>query len=137
MKVERVAPVVAILLIVVGILSTLHVQSLQEKADGNYIKINGNEFIVSELQKSCSEKEIETSAGEAYTGISLSEMINLSGIKNPGEYKYEIIGADGYSKIVEWNHIKKGIFSIGEKETIFSDLPKQFWVKDVAEIKVI
>ena len=137
MRTERFVPLVATLLLVVGILSTVYVQSLQENIKGDFIKINGKEITLDEIQKSCNEKEINTSSGETYTGISLSEIINLSGVKNPDLHKFKIIGADGYSKTVGWNYMENGVFSVNKKMTIFQDLPKQFWVKDVVEIKVI
>jgi len=137
MKVERIAPVIAVSLLLLGIFSTVYVESSKEKISPDYLKINGNRFEIKEILKSCSEKEIKPEAGGAYTGISLADMINFSGVKNPSEYKYKIVGSDGYSKTVDWNALQNGIFYVEEKKVIFSDLPKQFWVRDVVEIKVI
>jgi len=135
MKVERFMPAIAITLLIVGIFSTVYVQSLQNR-DGDSIKLNGEELTLGEIQK-CREKDIKTSEGKVYTGISLADMINLSGLKDPELHTYKIIGSDGYSKTVEWKYVKKGIFLMEEKKVIFSDLPKQFWVNDIVEIKVI
>jgi len=136
MRVERFVPAIAILLLIVGIFSTVYVQSLQERTDGEYVKINGERFTSNEIQK-CSEKKIKASEGGEYTGISLADMINKSGVKDPETHKYKIIGSDGYSKTVEWEYVKNGVFLVEEKKAVFSDLPKQFWVRDIVEIKVI
>ena len=135
MKVERFIPAIAILLLLVGIFSTVYVQSLQEGAEGEYITINGERLSFGEIQR-YSGRIIKTSEDE-YSGISLAEMINKSGVINPDIHKYKITGSDGYSKTVEWKYVKNGVFLMEEKEVIFSDLPKQFWVKDIVDIKVI
>ena len=137
MKVERVVPVIAITLLLVGTFSTIYVQSYGEKGSSDYLKINGKEFQINEIVKACSEKEIKPEAGGIYKGVLLSDMINFSGVKNPSGYKYKIIGSDGYSKTVGWNSVQNGIFVLEKREVVFSDLPKKFWVKDVIEIKVI
>jgi len=137
MKVERVVPVVALTLLLVGTFATVYVHSYGEKSNTDYLKINGREFKISEIIKACSEKEIKPEAGGIYKGILLPDIINFSGVKNPSEHKYKIIGSDGYSKTVGWDHIQNGIFVLEKREVVFSDLPKQFWVKDVVEIKVI
>ncbi|MEA2054823.1 MAG: hypothetical protein U9O96_06965 [Candidatus Thermoplasmatota archaeon] len=137
MRIERVIPVIAVLLMTMGILSTVYVHSFQEREGTDYLKINGKEFGINDLFNSCNKKDMKTSMGETHTGISLADIVNLSGVENPGEHIYTIIAADGYSKTVEWNNIKNGIFTEEEKRAIFSDLPKQFWVRNIVEIKVI
>ena len=75
-----------------------------------------------------------------YTGALLSDIINMSKIKNPEEHKYTIAGPgkEGglYQKTVEWNDMKNGILT-EDKRTIFPNLPRAFWIKDVIKIEVI
>ncbi|KAA0004508.1 MAG: hypothetical protein DRN33_01180 [Thermoplasmata archaeon] len=137
MKVERIVPAIAVCLLLLGAFSTVYVESSKEKIIQDTIKINDKELEISKIMKSCRDMSIEPEAGGNYEGISLSDMINFSGVKNPAEHRYKILGSDGYSKTVEWNDMNNGIFDIEKRIVIFTNLPKQFWVKDVVEIKVV
>lgn len=131
-RAEKVAVVIAILLLFIGIVSAL---SLPKQKLVNYIEVNGKKLGIDEIFEKCSEKEVEA-MGENYTGVSLACIINLSDIENPDEHEYTIIGADDYQKTVSWKDMQKGILT-KEKRTIFPHLRKAFWVGDVIKIEVM
>lgn len=120
----------AVILLVVGIGSTLYVTLFKgsEKTEG--LVVGEMEFSLNQLFGTL---ELIT-VGE-HQGVALAEVINKAGIENPEEQKYTIIAEDGYQKIVEWESMQGGIFT-REKRAIFSDLPKQYWIKNIARIEV-
>jgi hypothetical protein len=58
-----------------------------------------------------------------------------TGIGNPEQHTYTLKGADGYEKTVTWENLKNGLLT-KDRESIFSDLPKAFRVKDIVIIEV-
>jgi hypothetical protein len=69
-------------------------------------------------------------------GILLSDIVNDTGLKDPDTHEFKIVAADGYLKTVSWDDLQNGIIK-DNKETYFTTLPKQFFVQDVVEIKVV
>lgn len=127
----RVASLFATFLLLVGIASTIYVHSFKdEKQMGNTIVIHEVEYDIGDIFASFEEKAIEE-----FSGISLSDLLNATLLKNPENYEYRVVGEDRYAKTVEWNHMKNGILT-RERNVVFSDLPRQFWVRDVAKIEV-
>lgn len=131
-RAEKFAVSVAIFLMVIGIVSAI---SLPKQEVKEYLEVNGTKLSFDEIFKKCPEKELEIME-ENYTGASLSCILNLTKIGNPGEYRYTIIGADGYQKTVSWDDMKKGILT-KEKRVIFPHLRKAYWVGDVVKIEVV
>lgn len=121
-------PIIAIIILLIGIGSSIYVNAA--KIDSTNIIINGDEFTVDQLFQMVEEKTIETESG-----IALDHLIEEIGITNPEMYEYTIIGTDGYQKTVSWENMGNGILTKG-RESIFSDLPKAFSVKEIVEIKV-
>lgn len=120
----------AVALLAVGIGSTLYVTSFKssEKTEGLFV--GGTEFSLKQLFGTL---ELVT-VGE-HQGVALAEVINKAGIENPEEQKYTIIAEDGYQKIVGWESMQGGMLT-REKRVIFPDLPKQYWIKNIARIEV-
>ena len=58
-----------------------------------------------------------------------------TGVSNPEQHMYTLKGSDGYEKTVIWENMKNGLLT-KDRESIFSDLPKAFRVKDVVTIEV-
>ncbi len=128
---RRVTSLFATFLLLVGIASTIYVHSFKdEKQMGNAIVIHKIEYDIGDIFASFEEKTIEE-----FSGISLSDLLNATLLKNPENYEYKVVGEDGYAKTVEWNHMKNGILT-RERNVVFSELPRQFWVRDVAKIEV-
>lgn len=128
MKKNNYLPIFAIIILLVGIGSSLYVNAA--KIDSANIMIHGDEFTVDQLFQMVKEKSIE-----AESGIALDGLMEEIGITDPEKFEYTIIGADGYQKTVNWENIRNGILT-KDRESIFSDLPKAFRVKEIVEIKV-
>ncbi len=126
-------------LTVVVVLSALSAAACFGSDNGNNegnaltIYINGTEYKVDELFSSHSEITINAS-GKAYTGVSLSLLINESGLANPGSYQYSITATDGYHKNVTWGDMQKGVLVKENTMTAFSNLPKRYMIKNVGWI---
>ena len=126
---ERLLPLLAIGLLLIGSTATLYVHANTTNAQS--ISINNQEYSYEQIQKNTQPRTIDT-----YTGIALDDLIQKAGIEQPDTHDYLIIGSDGYQKTVQWNHLTSGLLT-PEGEVIFSDLPKAFRVKNVNQIKVI
>jgi len=132
-------PILAVILLLVGITSSAYVYANQidnqslRNFDINIILINDQEFIIEDLFSSFEIREID-SLDE--TGIALDYLITSFDIDCPSCHSYKIIGDDGYSQTVNWDNLKNGVLTY-DKLVVFSDLPKSFNVKNVVEIEVI
>ena len=81
------------------------------------------------------QKTIESNS-EIFEGIALDDMMLKAGVSKPGTHEYTIIASDGYQKTVNWENMNNGLLT-ENRESIFSDLPKSFRVKDIIKIEVI
>jgi len=125
---EKLIPIFAILVLLIGSLSTIYTYAVQLESD--FIEINGEDYTIEDLFSLGKEKSFED-----FSGVSLEDIIVNIGIENPKNHEYNIIGSDGYQKTVKWENIENG-FLTRDKQTIFSDLPKAFRVKDIVKIEV-
>ena len=139
---EFVISVIALLLLATGIASSLYLHS-QQINRGDFITVGNEKIYMDDIFKKCRIVSVEVNdkgVMKNYTGALLSDIINMSKIKNPEEHKYTIAGPgkEGglYQKTVEWNDMKNGILT-EDKRTIFPNLPRAFWIKDVIKIEVI
>ena len=126
---DRVIPLFAMILLLIGCLSSLYVYA--NTIDTHTITINNKVFTYAQLAVHTNTRIIESNEGFA-----LDDLINNSGVTEPTHHEYVIIGADGYQKTVQWNHLQNGLLT-PEGQVIFSDLAKAFRVMDVVMIKVI
>ena len=129
---QKIIPVLAMVLLLIGIISALYVHATQ--INKNTITINGQEYTYDDLFLLGGEKTIKTVDGEV-TGASLENIIKSIGIACTSCSKYTIKATDGYQKTIEWNVLKKGVLS-KENRVYFPDTPKALWVSDVVEIEV-
>ena len=58
-----------------------------------------------------------------------------TGVSHPDQHTYTLHGVDGYEKTVTWENMKNGLLTKNQ-ESVFSDLPKAFRVKDIVTIEV-
>jgi len=128
MEKNKLIKILAIMVILVGIGSSIYVNATQ--VDSEYININGQDYTVDQLFDISEEKTIET-----YSGIALDNLIVKIEVANPEKHEYTIIAADGYQKTVKWDNMMNGILT-KDRESVFSDLAKAFRIKDIVEIKV-
>jgi len=128
MEKKKLIPIFAIIVILVGIGSSVYVNAAQ--VDLKHINVNGQDYTIDQLFDISEEKTYET-----YSGIALDDLMVKTGVENPEKHEYTIIGADGYQQTVKWENMINGLLTKDGK-SIFSDLPKAFRVKDIVEIKV-
>lgn len=136
-KNEKLLPVLAMTVLLLGSISTLYVHATtvpQGKTQSNIITINNHLYNIDELFLSLPKRIIETDE-EIETGIALDQLLIHTGVKCPECHHYTIKGEDGYQQTVSWEDIQTGILT-DEKRTCFPELPYAFWVRDVIEIEV-
>ena len=129
---EKIIPIFAILLLLVGTASAVYVEV--NKISTYTIKINGQEYSIEELFNLGEIITINTDEGEK-TGISIESLIIKSNIGCPSCFIYIIKGADGFQQTVEWEIMKTGILT-DYPRVYFPDTAHKFWVKGVYEIEV-
>ncbi len=125
---EKLIPILAVAVLFIGSLSSIYVYATQINSE--YIDINGQEYTVDQLFFIGEERTIET-----FSGIALDTLMMKIGIPEPEKHEYTIIASDGYQKTVKWENMKNGILT-EEGQSIFSDLPKAFRIKDIVKIEV-
>ncbi|RLF29967.1 MAG: hypothetical protein DRN08_00265 [Thermoplasmata archaeon] len=133
MRKEKLIPVSAILVLLIGIVSTIYVYAMQTQQETNYINVNGRDYTVDQLFSMIEPRIFESLN---YSGIALDDLIVKTGVSCPECHDYIIIGGDGYQKTVKWENMKNGLLT-PDRRVVFSDLPKAFRVRDVVKIEKI
>ena len=129
---EKIIPILALVVLIIGGTSSAYVYSTQ--IDKETVAIKGVEYTIDQLFYIAEEKSIQTIEGKK-TGASLEDLISKIGIGCPSCYEYTIKAKDGYQQTVEWDIMKTGVLS-NIKKVYFPDTPKKFWVGDIVEIEV-
>jgi hypothetical protein len=129
---EKIIPILALIVIIIGGTSSAYVYLTQ--IDKETITINGEEYTIDELLFMGETKTIQTVEGEK-TGAALEDLIQKMGVGCPSCHEYTIKAADGYEKTVTWDIMKTGVLT-NIKKVFFPDTPKAFWVGDIIEIEV-
>jgi len=127
---DRLLPIFALLILLIGSVSSVYVYAIQTTTDT--LEVNGKNYTIDQL---FSFVQVRTLNESQYTGIALDDLMLKTGVVQPEEYKYILKGSDGYEKTVTWENMKNGLLT-KERESIFSDLPKAFHVKDITTIEV-
>jgi len=125
---DKYIPIIAIFVLILASLSTIYVYTTT--ADSEYIKINEVEYTIEQLFFISKERSYET-----FSGIALDDLLKKVGIPEPENHEYTLVASDGYQKTVKWENMKSGLLT-KEGQSIFSDLPKAFRVKDIVKIEV-
>ncbi|MEF8879395.1 MAG: hypothetical protein V5A64_03275 [Candidatus Thermoplasmatota archaeon] len=137
MRKEKILPILAITVLLIGTLSTVYVHATQS-SDGNNsetITINKEEYNVDEIFSKIKQETIKTDDGNK-TGIPLDEVIKYTGVNCPGCHKYIIKASDSYQQTVEWKNMKNGVLSKEDMRVYFPNLAHSFWIRNVVEIEV-
>jgi len=129
---EKLITILALIIIIIGGISTAYVYATQ--TDKDTITINGEEYTIDQIFYMGATKTIQTTEGEK-TGADLGDLIQKAGVGCPSCYEYTIKAKDGYQQTVEWEIMKTGVLS-SIKKVYFPDTPKKFWVGDIVEIEV-
>ena len=126
---EKLLPIVALIIILIGAGSSAYVYA--STIGSEYININGQDYTIDQLSFIGEERKFET-----FSGVALDDLIIKIGVPNPEKHEYTIIAADSYQKTVNWENMKNGLLT-KDRVSIFSDLPKSFRVRDIVKIEVI
>ena len=130
---EKLIPIFAVAVLFIGSLSSIYVYATQINSE--YIDINGQEYTIDQLFFMGKQKTIDSNS-ELFSGIALDDLMKKAGVSNPEKHEYTIIASDGYQKTVKWENMENGILT-EEEQSIFSDLPKSYRVRDILKIEVI
>ena len=127
---DRLIPIFALLLLIIGSVSSIYVYATQTTT--NTLQVNGQSYTMNQL---FSLAQLRTLNESQYTGIALDDLMVKTGVTQPEQHQYTLKGSDGYEKTVTWENMKNGLLT-KDSESIFSDLPKAFHVKEVIAIEV-
>jgi hypothetical protein len=125
---QQLIPIIAFFILLLGSGSSLYVYATTTTSET--LTINSQEYTIDQLLYLGELRTIES-----YTGIALDTLLITIGVAHPEENVYTLIGSDGYQKTVRWENLNHGLLT-EEKQSIFSDLPKAFHVKDIVRIEV-
>jgi len=125
-------PVLAMIVLLIGIGSTIYVQASQNNTSN--IKINGQEYNIEDIFKIAEMRTIVTDNGEI-TGVALDDLIiKTSNICNSCN-QYTFKAKDTYQQTVPWSYMQKGVIT-DYNRVYFQDTAHSFWVNNVVEIEV-
>jgi hypothetical protein len=127
---DRLLPIFALLILLIGSVSSIYVYATQ--ATTNTLLVNGQHYTMDQLFSLTQPRTFNESQ---YSGISLDDLMLKTGVSHPEQHTYTLKGVDGYEKTVTWENMKNGLLT-KESESVFSDLPKAFRVKDIITIEV-
>jgi hypothetical protein len=110
--------------------------SQQPKGDVSKVVVNGQDYPWDTLYQKFDAEDFATDE-ESLEGIRLSDIVNDTGLEDPGEHQYRVTGSDGYEKDVSWDDMTNGFLVKEGKRTVFPGLTRSFWVMDVISIEVV
>jgi len=129
---EKIIPILAISVLLLGVFSALYVNATQVNKDT--ITINGNDYTISQLFSMGTKRTINTDEGEK-TGIALDDLILKVGVGCPTCHTYIIKAEDKYQQTISWDILKTGILT-DYGRVFFPDTAHTFWIRNVIEIEV-
>jgi hypothetical protein len=127
---DRLLPIFALLILLIGSVSSIYVYTTQ--ATTNTLLVNGQHYTMDQLFSLTQPRTFNESQ---YSGIALDDLMLKTGVSQPEQHTYTLKGVDGYEKTVTWENMKNGLLT-KEAESVFSELPKAFRVKDIITIEV-
>lgn len=75
--------------------------------------------------------------GVQYEGVRLTDLIVDAGLPNAAAHDFRISASDGYQKDVSWDELVNGYLVEDEFKTVFPELTRSFWVRDLVSIEVV
>lgn len=129
---EKLIPVFAMIVLLIGTFSAIYVHATQVNKDT--ITINGMEYTINQLFSMGNPRTIETDEGKK-SGVALDDIMIKIGVGCPVCNKYTIKAKDGYQQTVTWENMQNGILA-RNSIVFFSNTPKGYWIRDVIEIEV-
>ncbi|MGA1821328.1 MAG: hypothetical protein ACMUIG_02235 [Thermoplasmatota archaeon] len=108
-----------------------------DNSSGIIITVNSVDFDMGEMMEEFEIRTITARNDVEYTGVSMSYMVNESGLENPGNYQYKISAADGYYRNVTWDDMLNGVLVEEETMSAFPMLPGKYRIRDVTSIEPV
>jgi hypothetical protein len=130
MRKDRLLPILALLILITASTASLYVHAIQTTTET--LTVNGQDYTIDQLFSLAKPRSLNESE---FTGIALDDLLLKTGVSNPVQHQYTLRGADGYEKTVTWDNMKNGLLT-KNRESVFSDLPKAFRIKDIITIEV-
>jgi hypothetical protein len=127
---DRLLPILALIILFIASSLSLYVYASQTTTDT--LIVNGQQYTIDQLFSLAKQRMFNDSQ---YTGLALDDLMVKTGVANPEQHTYTLKGSDGYEKTVTWENIQNGLLT-KNRESIFSNLPKAFRVKDIVIIEV-
>jgi len=134
-KMLKLVLAVVAILILAGSATALFFGS-QPKGDTAKVVVNGKDYPWDSLPQKFTPVKFTAVDGE-HEGIRLSDILNDTGLQDPGSHQYRVTGNDGYQKDVSWGDMTNGYLEVKEKRTVFPGLTKSFWVRNTITIEVV
>lgn len=139
---EKLIPVLAIIVILIGISCSLYVNAkeleLEKKYSGSnqesIINIANQDYDLNELFSIIQVKTIQTDEEERI-GLALDELIIYVGVSCLSCHEYTFKAKDGYQQTVKWENLETGVLT-EEARVYFPGLAHAFWVRNIVEIEV-
>jgi len=129
---DKLIPVLAMIVLLIGIGSTMYVQASQSNTSN--IKINGQKYSIDEIFKIADMRTIVTDEGEI-TGVALDDLIVKTSNICTSCNQYTFKSKDTYQQTVPWSYMQKGVLTENNR-IFFPDTAHSFWVRDIIEIEV-
>jgi hypothetical protein len=131
---EKLIPIFAMVVLLIGIFSSVYVHATQVNTDT--IKIANETYIIEQIFSITKSRTVSTPDKVNFSGAALDDLIIKTGVDCLSCHKYKIIGSDNYEKTVTWENMQHGLLT-KDGTVAFSDLAKAFRVKNVIKIEVV
>lgn len=82
-------------------------------------------------------KTVEDNESNTYEGVSPSDLVNTSGLQDPGGHNFSLMASDNHSKEVTWDDMMNGVLVKDGRKSVFPELEKEYWITDIVRIDVI
>jgi hypothetical protein len=129
---EKLIPILAMSVLLIGISSAIYVQATQ--VDKDTISINGHEYTIDQLFSMGAMRTIKTDEGEKM-GLALDDLMSKVGLGCLSCHSYVIKAKDRYQQTISWDIMQTGILT-DYSRVYFPDTAHTFWIRDVVEIEV-
>ena len=129
---EKLIPVLAMIVLLIGIFSAIYVHATMINKDA--ITIQGKEYTIDQVFSIAQTRAIKTDEGEK-TGVALDDLIKKIGFGCTSCHNYVFKAGDGYQQTISWDLMQKGVLTENRK-IYFPDTAHALWVYDIVEIEV-
>ncbi len=126
--------IVAVVILVTSCVAFAY--TLVPQGDTNKLVVDGTDFTWDEISENYDIMEFDVGDLE-FEGVELGQIIEDADIQDHENYQYRFTGADGYQKDVNWDDVDNAYLVLEEKQVVFLDQTKSFWVRDLVTIDLV